>query len=275
VVCATGYNERVLAELPFTIADQIAAEYKPGAGVSTKAALRTLRDKELITQGVSRPILGEKGKLAGELHFYSSLNVDVVRLHRMGYEPAARKLVQAARRIERQKETRTIADGLMARPELAATGLHTAFSEMLATKRGDVLRSVTENTERHRREIGAADGVEAPTYAKIMKLYGDVAELKLENSEIIVPFPRSELLGAMLMVLVGATIALVREQLGPGITLLRTTGALDLGAAAGPAAAYPPARPLPEHREPVVLEGVLTAAATIPTPRRLAISGKK
>lgn len=274
MVCATGYNVRVLAELPFTIADQIAAEYKPGAGVSTKAALRTLRDKELITQGVSRPILGEKGKLAGELHFYSSLNVDAVRLHRMGYEPAARKLVQAARRIERQKETRTIADGLMARPELATTGLHTAFSEMLATKRGDVLRSVTEGTERHRREIGAADGVEAPTYAKIMKLHGDVAELKLENSEFIVPFPRSELLGAMLMVLVGATIALVREQLGPGITLLRTSGALDLGAGAIPAV-YPHARPMPEDREPVVLEGVLTAAATIPTPRRLAISGKK
>ena len=274
MVCATGYNRRVLAELPFTIADQIAAEYKPGAGVSAKAALRALRDKQLITQGVRRPILGGKGRLAGELHFYSSLNVDAVRLHRMGHEQAARKLLQAARRIERQKETRTIADGLAARSGLATIGLHTAFSEMLATKRGDVLRAVTEDTELRRRSIGEADGVEAPAYAKITKLHDDVAELKLENSETVFAFTRAELQAATLMVLVGAAIALVREHLGPGMMLLRTSGALDLGATVAPAV-YPHGRPLPEHREPVALEGALTVAATIPAPRRLAISGAK
>lgn len=263
----------MLAELPFTIADQIAAEYKPGAGVSTKAALRTLRDKALVTQGVSRPIPGNKGKLAGELHLYSSLNIDAVRMYRMGHEPAARMLVRAAGRIEKKKETVAIADDLARRSGLAAIGLHTAFSEMLATQHGDVLRAVTEHTERERRKIGAADGVEAPAYARIMKLHGDIAELKLENSETVFSFTRSELQSAMLMVLVGATIALVREHLAPGMTLLRTSGALDLEATSGPV--YPYARPLPEESGPVALEGALSAAATIPAPRRLAISGKK
>jgi hypothetical protein len=264
----------MLAELPFTIADQIAAEYKPGAGVSTKAALRTLRDKQLITQGVSRPIPGTKGKLAGELHLYSSLNIDAVRMHRMGHEPAARMLVKAAGRIEKKKETVAIADDLAQRSGLAVTGLHLAFSEMLTTQQGDVLRAVTEDTERARRKIAGADGVEPPAYAKIMKLHGDVAELKLENSEAVFSFTRSELQSAMLMVFVGATVALVREHLAPGMTLLRTSGALDLGATSGPAV-YPYARPLPADRGPVALEGALSAATTIPTPRRIAISGTK
>lgn len=264
----------MLAELPFTIADQIAAEYKPGAGVSTKAALRTLRDKQLVTQGVSRPILGAKGKLAGELHLYSSLNIDAVRMHRMGHEPAARMLVKAAGRIEQKKEAVVIADDLARQSSLAVTGLHTAFSEMLATQAGDVLRAVTEHTERERRKISEAGGVEAPTYAKIMKLHGDIAELKLENSEAVFSFTRAELQSAMLMVLVGAVIALVREPLGPGMTLLRTSGALDLGATTGPPV-YPHARPLSADRGPVALEGALSAVATIPVPRRLTISGTK
>jgi hypothetical protein len=132
---------------------------------------------------------------------------------------------------------------------------------------------VTEHTERERRKIGAADGIEAPAYARIMKLHGDIAELKLENSETVFSFTRSELQSAMLMVLVGATVALVREHLAPGMTLLRTSGALDLEATSGPV--YPYARPLPAESGPVALEGALSAAATIPAPRRLAISGKQ
>jgi len=50
---AAGYNGTVTFELPFVTAGEIAAEYRPGGGVSVKAALRRVRDRGLVSAGVA------------------------------------------------------------------------------------------------------------------------------------------------------------------------------------------------------------------------------
>jgi hypothetical protein len=90
----------VIVELPLVTAAEIAAEYRPGGGVTVKATLRRLRDRELISAGVAEHPRGAAGRVAGVWHVYSALNLDAVRAARARDERAAKAI--AKRRAYRQ-----------------------------------------------------------------------------------------------------------------------------------------------------------------------------
>lgn len=89
------------SENPFVDPEQIAATWRPGAGLDPSNALRALRKKEALSTGVGEVIRQSNGVLAGRVLFYSSLNRDAAQALRSGDELLARRLAGAASKIER------------------------------------------------------------------------------------------------------------------------------------------------------------------------------
>jgi hypothetical protein len=262
----------VLAELPFTSAEDIVAEYKPGVDVSVKGALRTLRGKEVITDGIAVRPRDAGGRVHGAHQLYSSLNLDAVRLHRRGDVRGARRLARRAAIVERRKATRLLAEALAAgfaeqRP------LYDALAQLLATDVRDVVQAVTEQTEAERRDLGGKLGLGPPTFARIVKLHGAVAELQLEGSETAIPVRHRDLSPHAALML-GAGMSLRWEPLGPGLTLLKASPALDLEAPEQ-AAIHPYERPLPSEDARVQLAGALSVEPTLRRPRGVTIGGSQ
>lgn len=259
----------MLAELPFTTAEDIAAEYKPGSGVTVKAALRTLRGKDVISEGLGVRPRGSGGRVSGERHLYSSLNLDAVRLHRRGDDKAARRLARRAAGLERRKETQWLAAELA--PVFGQhTALHDAIQAVWSSDARSAARVVAEQTEAVRSALQATLG--ARTFAYIVKLHGDLADLRIEGSGRVMPMPTSDLLPNVHL-MIGAGVSLRWESLGNGFTLLKAAAALELEDDAEEL--YPYERPLPSEDSRVELTGALASEPTIRSPRRISIGGSK
>lgn len=95
----------VIVELPLVTIAEIAAGYRPGGGVTAKAVLRRLREREFVSEGVTEHPRGVDGRVAGAWHVYSALNLDAARAARRHDEAGAKAIAQAASRIERRTAT--------------------------------------------------------------------------------------------------------------------------------------------------------------------------
>jgi len=258
----------MLAELPFVSSAEIAAEYKPGAGTSPKAALRALGSKGLVSSGIRQSLRDGHGRMGGTFYIYSSLNVDAARLHRHGDDLAAAAAAKQAAAIERNSASKRLA-GYVA-PLLADNvGLPDALTEALRGDMGDALRSIAEKTGSKRRKLSGHSGLEAPLYARIVKLHGDIADLAIEGRDSAMSVPTADLAPSIAHV-EGTIVALRWQSFGPGMTLLTTCPGMDLGGADDP---YE--RPLPSLSARVDITGTLAGGPTIRRPARIEISGTK
>lgn len=254
----------MLAELPFTTAEAIAAEYKPGVRVTSKAALRTLRGKAIVSDGVTIRPRRERGRVEGGQHIYSSLNLDAVRLYRRGDEEAARKVAERAQALERGEVAARLARSLAEKAEPGVDLLRTVtvnYDELL-----EALTNLFQATERERETMRDVVDFGTATFARVFGVSGDVAELRLEDRGTTVPIPVRGPEERTRMA-VGSVVALRWEDLGAGMTLLKAAPAFETGAV------YPYDRPLPGEEPPTVVEGILASAPTMRRPRAIPISG--
>jgi hypothetical protein len=89
----------VIASWPVVVRDRIVRAFKPGGSPAAEAPFRTLRRHEWVSAGVRVPRRADRG-LAGQMTFYSSLNVIAARLARRGNAPAAERMARAAASLE-------------------------------------------------------------------------------------------------------------------------------------------------------------------------------
>src|SRR5580698_5809450 len=89
----------MIAAWPVVARDRIVHAFKPGGSPAAEAPFRTLRRHEWVSAGVRVPRRADRG-LAGQMTFYSSLNVIAARLARRGNAPAAERMARAAASLE-------------------------------------------------------------------------------------------------------------------------------------------------------------------------------
>jgi hypothetical protein len=257
----------VLAELPFTTADAIAAEYKPGARVTPKAALRTLRDKAVVSEGVRISPRDDRGRVVGARHLYSSINLDAVRLFRDGKAAEARRLAAKAQAIE------TSAAAARFTKELT-TKLHenAPLYEVITTNYDALLEGLTEMT-RETEAVRVQGRVGRAVFARVVAyLEGDLAQLALEDGAGTFAMPIGDLGEWTLRV--GAGVSMRWEVLGSGMSLLKAAPAIDVEIEQA-SDAYPFDRPLPAETERLSIPGLLRGTPTVRRPRTIPIAGDK
>ena len=76
----------MIAAWPVVVRDRIVHAFKPGTSPAGEAPFRTLRRHEWVSQGVRVTLFADHG-LAGQMTFFSSLNVVAARLARRGNAP--------------------------------------------------------------------------------------------------------------------------------------------------------------------------------------------
>jgi hypothetical protein len=262
-----GYNGTMLSELPFVSADEIAAEYRPGSSVTKKSALRTLGEKGVISAGIDSRIRGAQGSFGGSLHLYSAINLDAVRLHRRGDDNAAVKAARRAAKIERLMSEADVVPSIAEHWKASSDNLREAVTLALNGPAQAAMRQVIEATTLQREALRKAVDLPLAHFAVIQSVHDATAVLRLASGGALVQLATGDL-APTIAAREGAAIAMRWERLAPGMTLLTTSPAIDLGGETGP---YDP--PLPADAARIDITGALAGGPTIRRPQRIKISG--
>jgi hypothetical protein len=262
----------VIVELPLVTAAEIAAEYRPGGGVTVKATLRRMRDRGLVSAGVAEHPRGVGGRVSGAWHVYSALNLDAARAARADDETAARVIAKAATRIERRRATVKFVGRLAELGGSASLRRRFELAWSLDEDLRQALRAVVAETLAERNRL-VHDRLGAPRLALVAKLHGEIAELMLEGADapVAIPIPDLALLDSAF---VGAALALRFERFGRGQTLLKAAPAIKLDDG-DDLRIYPYERPLPDADAPIGLVSAVAAAPTVRRPSRIPIAGRR
>jgi hypothetical protein len=259
----------MIVELPLITAEEIAAEYRPGSHVTVKATMRRLREKKLVSPGVSEHPKGPGGKVAGSIHLYSALNLDAARAVRSDDLVAARRIAKVAARVERGSRTMKVAQ------TLAMAGGITTFCQSTVNLDGVVrtaLLHLARETSAERNRLFHGHSAEAPRLGRVVRMHGGLAYLALQDGGTPVSLPRANL-DVFGCGVIGAAVALQFEALGHGQTLIKALPAISLEEGSEEPI-YPYERPLPEHASAIALLNELSSP-TIRRPRRIPIAGRR
>src|ERR1039457_2904864 len=150
--CLYCYNRRMttIAAWPVVVRDRIVHAFKPGGSAAAEAPFRTLRRHAWVSPGV-RVTLFADGGLAGQMTFYSSLNVVAARLARRGDALAAERVARAAADLESGPEfavLRRLLSDLPAREAEQVVG--GVLPEDAPAALAEALRAVASRTEQVR-----------------------------------------------------------------------------------------------------------------------------
>src|ERR1700733_7449428 len=137
----------MIAAWPVVIRDRIVHAFKPGGSAASEAPFRTLRRHEWVSQGVRVTLFADRG-LAGQMTFFSSLNVVAARLARRGDAPGAERAARAAADLESGPEVAGLRRLLAARPDGEAEQVvGEMLSENPPAAMAEALRAVASRTE--------------------------------------------------------------------------------------------------------------------------------
>ena len=140
----------MIAAWPVVVRDRIVQAFKPGGSPVAEAPFRTLRRHAWVSQGVRVTLFRDRG-LAGQMTFFSSLNVMAARLARRGNALAAARVARAAGDLEAGPEFAVLRSLLSELPdseaEQAVSGLFPADGPAALT---EALRAVASRTEQVR-----------------------------------------------------------------------------------------------------------------------------
>ena len=140
----------MIAAWPVVIRDRIVHAFKPGGSASSEAPFRTLRRHEWVSQGVRVTLFADRG-LAGQMTFFSSLNVVAARLARRGNAPAAARVARAAADLEAGPEFAVLRSLLSKLPDREAEQvIGGQFPEDGSAALAEALRAVASRTEQVR-----------------------------------------------------------------------------------------------------------------------------
>src|ERR1700743_473429 len=140
----------MIAAWPVVIRDRIVHAFKPGGSAASEAPFRTLRRHEWVSQGVRVTLFADRG-LAGQMTFFSSLNVVAARLARRGNAPAAARVARAAADLEAGPEFAALRSLLSKLPDREARQVIAGlFPEDGPAALAEALRAVASRTEQMR-----------------------------------------------------------------------------------------------------------------------------
>lgn len=217
----------MIAAWPVVVRDRIVQAFKPGGSPAAEAPFRTLRRHEWVSQGVRVTLFGGHG-LAGQLTFFSSLNVMAARLARRGNAIAAARVARAAADLEAGPEFAALRSQLAGLPDgeaerVVGGGFPADGSAALA----GALRAAATRTERVR-----ADDIVLSSPAEVI-FAGRIAEvsdrfvllIQAEGTATMVPLWMA---GAARRDRVGDLLALVSDKLDGASAVMEAVPAIDI-----------------------------------------------
>ena len=208
--------------LPFVTRSDIAREYRPDGTVSDASAIRSLRVKHSLSDGISVFARRGAGRLGGRLHVYSALNREAARAARRGDAALAVRIAKAARALEATAQAGRLTSVLI--EAMAASG-RVDLARVLS--RPDLLADITE-LQRRQADALRQLGVIAPATftGYVARIDGAQAWLDLAGVTAPVLIPRV-LLEQAGVGSIGSAVAASWEILAGGRTLMTVERALD------------------------------------------------
>jgi hypothetical protein len=222
-----------IAAWPVVIRDRIVHAFKPGGSSSAEAPFRTLRRHGWVSQGVRVTLFADRG-LAGQLTFFSSLNVVAARLARRGNAPAATRVARAAADLEAGPEFAVLRSLLSELPgreaEQVVGGM---FPEDGPATLAEALRAAASRTEQVRANdillSSPAEVVFAGRIAEVSEQFALLVQVK-EGAATMVPLWMA---GAAQRDRVGDFLALVSDKLDGASAVVEAVPAIEIDNASG------------------------------------------
>jgi hypothetical protein len=217
----------VIAAWPVVVRDRIVHAFKPGGSPSAEAPFRTLRRHEWVSQGVRVTLFADHG-LAGQMTFFSSLNVVAARLARRGNAPGAARVARAAADLEASPEF-TLLRSLLS--ELPHREVEQVVSGLLPGDEpaalSEALRAVASRTEQVRANdillSSPAEVVFAGRIAEVTDRF--VLLVQTKGTATMVPLWMA---GAARRDRVGDFLALVADKLDGASAVVEAVPAIDI-----------------------------------------------
>jgi hypothetical protein len=217
-----------IATWPVVVRGRIVHAFKPGGSPDAEGPFRTLRRHDWVSQGVRVTLFADHG-LAGQMTFFSSLNVMAARLARRGNAPAAERVARAAADLEAGPEFAVLLRRLSELPDREAEQVVSGLiSEDAPATLAEALRAVASRTEQVRLNdiilSSPAEVIFAGRIAEVSDEY--VLVVQKRGSSTMVP---RWMAGAAQRDRVGALLALVADKLDGASAVVEAVPAIDIG----------------------------------------------
>lgn len=216
-----------IAAWPVVVRDRIVHAFKPGGPPAAEAPFRTLRRHEWVSSGVRVTLFADRG-FAGQLTFFSSLNVMAARLARRGNAPAAERVARAAANLEAGPEfalLRRLLSGLPDRDvEQVVNGTLPADAPADLT---EALRGIASRTEQVRANDVLLSSPAEHVFAGRISEVSDSYVLVLHGRGSATMVPRW-MASAAQCDRVGAFLVLVADNLGGASAVVEAVPAIDI-----------------------------------------------
>jgi hypothetical protein len=222
----------MIAAWPVVVRDRIVHAFKPGGSPAAEAPFRTLRRHEWVSQGVRVTLFADRG-LAGQLTFFSSLNVMAARLARRGNASAAERVARAAADLETGPEFAVLRRRLSELPDREAEQVVSGLlPEEAPAALTEALRAVASRTEQVRaNDILLSSPAEVVFAGRIAEISdGYVVVVQMKGPATMVP---RWMAGAAQRDRVGALLALVADKLDGASAVVEAVPAIDIDDAPG------------------------------------------
>jgi hypothetical protein len=220
----------MIAAWPVVIRDRIVHAFKPGGSAASEAPFRTLRRHEWVSQGVRVTLFADRG-LAGQMTFFSSLNVVAARMARRGNAPAAARVARAAADLEAGPEFAVLRSLLSKLPDREAEQvIGGLFPEDGPAALAEALRAVASRTEQVRADdillSSPAEVVFAGRIAEVTNGFVLLAQVKeTAAATTMVPLWMA---GAARRDQVGDFLVLVADKLDGASAVVEAVPAIDI-----------------------------------------------
>lgn len=216
----------MIATWPLVARDRIVHAFKPGGSPSAEGPFRTLRRHAWVSPGVRVTLVADRG-FAGQMTFFSSLNVAAARLARRGDGSAAERVARAAADLEAGPEFADLRRWLS---ELPGREAEQVVSGQLPERVPDALtaalRAAASRTERVRAsDILRSSPAEVVFAGHIAQVSGAYVIVQAEGQATMVP---RWMAGAARRDRMGALIALVTDKLEGASAVVEAIPAIDI-----------------------------------------------
>ncbi len=217
----------MIAAWPVVVRDRIVHAFKPGGSPAAEAPFRTLRRHEWVSQGVRVTLFADRG-LAGQLTFFSSLNVVAARLARRGNAPAAARVARAAADLEAGPEFAVLRSLMSQLPDREAEQVvYGLLPENGSAALTEALRAIASRTEQVRANdillSSPAEVVFAGRIAEVSDRFVLLVEMK--GTTTMAPLWMA---GAARRDRVGDFLALVADKLDGTSAVVEAVPAIDI-----------------------------------------------
>jgi hypothetical protein len=217
----------IIAAWPVVVRGPIVHAFKPGGSMAAEAPFRTLRRHAWVSSGVRVTLSADRG-LAGQMTFFSSLNVMAARLARRGNASAAERVARAAADLESGPEFAVLRRLLSDLPDREAEQVvGGVLPEDAPAALVEALRAVASRTEQVRADdivlSSPAEVVFAGRIAEVTEGY--VLLVQAEGPATMVP---RWMAGAAQRDQIGALLALVADKLDGASAVVEAVPAIEV-----------------------------------------------